>query len=290
MSKVIVAQMIGHSLYLLTLIFKLNDNLISCKLTIAQEFYLAIFMNLLESIVPFDRHATDLAQDLLGLLGVKVTVQNLEHLPKSSPKSSPLIIVCNHRSFLDPFLLTSFLNTPINFVCHRYMGNVPVLREILQTCGGFPLSDEDWYPDLLQHASDLLDRGKTIGIFPEGASPMLNTPASKDLRPFYRGFAHLALQATVPDVQILPVAICSQLEWQCPAVPLSLLRQIDPLEPLFKTDGWHPVVLYQEVIIRLGQPFAIQPYRDRYHGRQAGMVVKDITNLLSRQISELLTA
>jgi 1-acyl-sn-glycerol-3-phosphate acyltransferase len=247
-------------------------------------------MNLLESIVPFDRHTTDLAQDLLGLLGINITVQNLERLPKPGPKSSPLMIVSNHRSFLDPFLLTSCLNIPINFVCHRYMGNIPVLREILQTCGGFPLSHKDWYPDLLQHATDLLDRGKTVGIFPEGASPILNTPAPQDLRTFYRGFAHLALQTAVPDLQVLPVAICSRSEWQCPAVPLSLLRQIDPLEPLFQTDGWHPVVLYQDVTLRLGEPFAVKPYRDRYHGRQASIVVKDITNLLSRQISELLAA
>jgi 1-acyl-sn-glycerol-3-phosphate acyltransferase len=244
-------------------------------------------MNLLESIVPFDRHTTAIAQDILALLGIKVGVQNLEYLPQ---KPSPLMIVCNHRSFLDPLLLTSVLNIPINFACHRYMGNVPVLREVLQTCGGFPLSNEHWYRDLLQHATELLDGGKTIGIFPEGVSPMLNTPGPKDLRTFYRGFAHLALQAAVPDLQILPVAICSQSEWQCPGVPLSLLRQIDPLEPLFQPDGWHPVVLYQEVTLRIGQPFAIKPYRDRYHGRQASIVVKDMTKFLSSRISELLTA
>jgi 1-acyl-sn-glycerol-3-phosphate acyltransferase len=129
-------------------------------------------MNLLESIVPFDSYATAMAQDVLGWLGMNVKVQNLDRLPQSGP----LLIVCNHRSFLDPFLLTSFLNTPINFVCHRYMGNVPVLREVLQTCGGFPLSNSDWYPDLLHHSTELLDRGKTIGIFPEGAAPMLDTP------------------------------------------------------------------------------------------------------------------
>ncbi len=247
-------------------------------------------MNLLDSIVPFDRHTTAIAQDLLGLLGIKVTVQNLEYLPNASAQSNPLIVVCNHRSFIDPFLLTSCLNIPINFVCHRYMGNVPVLREVLQTCGGFPLSDGDWYPNLMQHATDLLDRGKTIGIFPEGVSPMLNPPPPKDLCHFYRGFAHLALQTAVPNMQILPVAICSKSEWKCPAVPLSLLHQIDPSEPLFKSDGWHPVVLYQDVILRVGQPFSIKPYRDRYHGRQASMVVKDMTTLLSRQISELLAA
>lgn len=243
-------------------------------------------MNLLESVIPFDHQAIAFCQELLGGLGLSVTVEHLDRLPKSGP----LIIVCNHRSFLDPFLLTSFLNTPINFVCHRFMGNVPILREVLQTCGGFPLSNDDWYSDLFKNATDLLDRGKTVGIFPEGVAPMLNPPRPKELRTLYRGFAHLALQTTMPNLQILPVAICSKSEWQCPAVPLSLLRQFDPLEPLFKQDGWHPAVMYQNVAIRLGEPFMMDQYRDRYRGRQASMVVRDLTAILSKQVSELLAA
>ncbi len=243
-------------------------------------------MNLLESIAPFDGYATAIAQDIFGWLGIDVKVQNLERLPQYGP----LLIVCNHRSFLDPFVLTSFLNTPINFACHRYMGNVPVLREVLLSCGGFPLSNNDWYRDLLEHSTQILDRGKTIGIFPEGAAPMLATPSPKGLCPFYRGFAHLALQAKVPNLQILPVAICSEAEIQWPAMPLSVLHYLDPLEPLFTKDGWHPAVLYQQATIRIGSPLAVAPYQDGYHGRQAGKVVKDLTATLSQQVADLLAA
>ena len=98
------------------------------------------------------------------------------------------------------------------------------------------------------------------------------------------------MQAAVPNLQILPVAIRSRAEMQLPVVPLSLLQSLDPLEPLFKQDGWHPAVLYQEVSIRLGEPFSIAPYRDRYHGRQAGKVVKDLTATLSHQVADLLAA
>lgn len=242
-------------------------------------------MNLLESIVPYDSYVTAIAQDILSLLGMNVKVHNPERLPQSGP----LLIVSNHRSFLDPLLLTSFLSTPINFVCHRFMGNVPVLREVLQSCGGFPLSD-DWYPDLLHHSTQLLDRGKVIGIFPEGAAPMLNTPNPSNVCPFYRGFAHVALQAAVPNLQILPVAIRSRSELQLPIVPLSLLQYLDPSEPLFKQGGWHPAVLYQEVSIRLGAPLSIAPYQAQYHGRQAGKVVKELTTTLSQQVADLLRA
>jgi hypothetical protein len=77
---------------------------------------------------------------------------------------------------------------------------------------------------------------------------------------------------------------------QWPAVPLSVLHHLDPLEPLFKQDGWHPAVLYREITIRIGQPLAIAPYSENYHGRQAGTVVKDLTATLSRQVADLLVA
>ncbi|WP_310411883.1 lysophospholipid acyltransferase family protein [Chamaesiphon sp. OTE_8_metabat_110] len=117
-------------------------------------------MNLLESIAPFDGYATAIAQDIFGLLGIGVKVQNPERLPSSGP----LLIVCNHRSFLDPFILTSYLNTPINFACHRYMGNVPVLREVLQSCGGFPLTNKDWYRDLVEHSTNYSIEVKRSGF------------------------------------------------------------------------------------------------------------------------------
>lgn len=238
-------------------------------------------MNFLEAILP----DYVLAQDLLKFLGLNVQVQN----PERMPDRGALLIVSNHRSFLDPLLLTSFLRTPINFVCHRYMGNVPILKELLQTCGAFPLTSQSWHQQMLQDAKNLLQQGKAVGIFPEGAAPMLNTNIPQHLSPFYRGFAHLALQATVPHLQILPVGIYAGTEMRWPAVPLSLLHQIDPLEPLFQQDGWHPAVFYQDVSIRIGHPFTIDSYQDRYHGKQAGAVVRELTQIMAAEVTYLLS-
>jgi 1-acyl-sn-glycerol-3-phosphate acyltransferase len=238
-------------------------------------------MNLLTAISP----GYVMAQDFWKFLGLNVCV----HHPERVPAQGPLLIVSNHRSFLDPLLLTSFLGTQINFVCHRYMGNVPILKEILQTCGAFPLTTQDWPQQMLQNASELLQQGKAVGIFPEGAAPMLNHNAPDHLSPFYRGFAHLALQAAVPNLRILPVGILAGSEMRWPAVPLSLLHQIDPLEPLFQRDGWHPAVFYQDVAIRVGQPFAIDDYQDRYHGKQAGIVVRELTQNMAAVVTDLLS-
>jgi 1-acyl-sn-glycerol-3-phosphate acyltransferase len=237
-------------------------------------------MNFLEAFLPDYL----MAQDLWKLLGLNVQVHN----PERIPDRGSLLIVSNHRSFLDPLLLTSFLGTPINFVCHRYMGNVPILKEILQTCGAFPLTNQSWHQQLLQDAKNLLHQGKTIGIFPEGAAPMLNSNTPHHLSPFYRGFAHLALQADVPHLQILPVGIAAGTEMSWPAVPLSLLHQIDPLEPLFQQEGWHPAVFYQDVSIRIGHPFSVKSYQDRYYGKQASAVVRELTQMMTAEVTYLL--
>lgn len=238
-------------------------------------------MNFLEAFLPDYL----MAHDLWKLLGLNAQVQN----PERIPESGSLLIVSNHRSFLDPLLLTSFLGIPINFVCHRYMGNVPILKELLQTCGAFPLTNQSWHQQMLQDAKNLLHQGKAVGIFPEGAAPMLNKQIPHHLSPFYRGFAHLALQAAVPHLQILPVGIAAGTEMRWPAVPLSLLHQIDPLEPLFQQEGWHPAVFYQDVSIRIGQPFSLDTYQDRYRGKQASTVVRELTQLMSTEVTNLLS-
>ncbi len=233
-----------------------------------------------------------MAQDFWKLLGLNIAID----YPDRLPIDSPLLIVSNHRSFLDPFLLVSLLGLPIHFVCHRYMGNVPILRDVLQTCGAFPLhnalgeqrSQQEWQKNMLVDARSLLQQGKAVGIFPEGAAPMLASLAPKQLSPFYRGFAHLALQADIPNLQILPVGIDASTEMCLPLVPLNLLHQIDPSEPLFRQHGWHPAVFYQDVTMRVGQPFAIEPYQNRYYGKQAGVVAKDLTQFLAAEITHLL--
>ena len=72
-------------------------------------------------------------------------------------------------------------------------------------------------------------------------------------------------------------------------VPLSLLHYIDPSEPLFQQDGWHPAVFYQDVSIRIGQPFSMEAYQERYYGKQASAVVRELTQLMTAEVTYLLS-
>lgn len=56
------------------------------------------------------------------------------------PSDGAVLVVSNHRSFMDAPILMSAVERPIRFACHHYMGQVPVMREIVtEQLGCFPL-------------------------------------------------------------------------------------------------------------------------------------------------------
>ncbi len=214
------------------------------------------------------------------------------------PQSSPMVIVSNHRSFMDAPILIAALERPIRFACHHYMGQVPVMREIVTGLGCFPLeAAPSRQQGFFQQALQLLQANQAVGVFPEGTAPMVNFTKPNGITDFQRGFAHLALRADVgsdtvkpvKDLVILPVAISSIDETNTSAVPLRLLSLFDPSEPLFNQNGWHPLVIYRRVAVLIGRPYRItKSMRQQYQGKQAKTVVADLTNSCQAEITELL--
>ena len=214
------------------------------------------------------------------------------------PQSSPVLVVSNHRSFMDAPILIAAVERPIRFACHHYMGQVPVMREIVTELGCFPLeAAPSRQQGFFQQALHLLQANQAVGVFPEGTNPMVNYTKPNGIGDFQRGFAHLALRAEggsdtvkpVKDLVILPVAIASIEEKSTSAVPLRLLSLFEPTEPLFAQDGWHPLVIYRRVAVLIGRPYRITPsMKQQYQGKQAKTVVADITNSCQAEIIELL--
>lgn len=207
------------------------------------------------------------------------------------PRDASVLVVSNHRSFMDALVLMTALSSPIRFACHHYMGQVPIMREIVTgPVGCFPLEDGQHRQQsffLMSHM--LLQSKQMVGVFPEGTKPMVEYTKPNMLGEFQRGFAHLALRAAVEDLVILPIAIASLEEVNTAAFPLRLLSLFDPSEPLFHQSGWHPLVIYHRVAVLIGRPYWITPlHKKQYQGKQAKTVVAELTEHCQCEIANLL--
>ena len=178
----------------------------------------------------------DVSQFLLGAF----LTQTFTYFKNRIPNHSSLLVVSNHRSFMDTPILMSVLESPICFACDRYMGQVPLLRKIVtEQLGCLPLEANHQRPSsFLKNLEGLLQVKEAVGIFPEGTQAMVTFTQPNRVGKFQRGFAHLALRARVENLGVLPVANASLEETNTSFVPLKMLSFFDPTEPLFNRTGW----------------------------------------------------
>lgn len=221
---------------------------------------------------------------LLAGLGTRIFLHHGDRIPRDCA----VLMVGNHRSFLDPIVLMATLDRPIRFACHPFMGRVPLLRETVAAVGAFPLDHRP--KPFFQRAAGLLRAREMVGIFPEGAAPMLRPTLPDRVGLFHRGFAHLALRAPVRELALLPVAIAS-MEEECisSGIPIKVLGWFDPDEPEFDRLGSHPALVYRRVNVLVGRPYWVKPQlQGQYRGRAAKAAVADLTGYCEAEIADLL--
>lgn len=227
----------------------------------------------------------ELSRWMLFSMGIDIRLYQAERLPQS-----PYLIISNHRSFLDAPLLVAAAAKPIHFACHHYMSQVPVMKNIVEALGCFPLDGpKERGRTFFKQAMHFLQSQHSIGVFPEGTNPMVDVTAPDEVSSFHRGFAHLALRAPIEPLKIVPTAIIALEEKQQDTVPFKLLGWFDPSEPLFQQSGRHPAVIYRKVAVVVGEPITIdEMYRQSYKGRQASRIANELTETCQESVRSLL--
>ena len=115
------------------------------------------------------------------------------------PKTGPFIIVANHSSLLDGFVLVSSVKPKITFMSAAYLFKMPFVGNILRGVGAIPVQGKGNDIKLIKNAMKVLQAGGVLGIFPEG-----RITNEKDDFSAKAGAAYLAVKADVP---IIPMAI-----------------------------------------------------------------------------------
>ncbi len=174
------------------------------------------------------------------------------------PASGPAIIVVNHVSHVDPFLVAKLVidaaRTP-RFLAKDSIFDVPVVGAAMRGMGHIPVKRGSM--DAVQSlaaAVDALDRGRLIVLHPEGT-----VTRDPDGWPMVgkSGAARLAL--LVPDVPVIPVA-----QW-------GVQDSIDMYRKRYR------IVPRPRHTLSIGEPIDLSAYRD-----------KDVTSALLREVTDVL--
>lgn len=185
---------------------------------------------------------------------VRVRVEGQEHLPKSGP----VILAANHRSFLDSMFIPLIVSRRVTFVAKaeyfdswktawffRGVGQIPIRRE-----GGSASQGA------LDAAADVLRGGGVFGIYPEGTRTRTGR-----LHRGHTGVARLALQCNAP---IVPVGLIGTDE----------VQPVDRKLPRFG----------RTVTVRFGEPLDMEHY---HHGDHDHLTLRAITDELMFELQQL---
>ncbi len=137
---------------------------------------------------------------VLDAIGFRPFVKALYRIELSGaeriPAAGPCILVANHESLVDPFVLGTVTTRKIRYMAKAELWKNPLLARIMDAFGTFPIDRGIGDADALGRAGRLLDAGELLGIFPQG------TCLPYRRRPYLRGAARLALAKGVPIVPV----------------------------------------------------------------------------------------
>jgi 1-acyl-sn-glycerol-3-phosphate acyltransferase len=178
------------------------------------------------------------------------------------PRSGPLILASNHRSFIDSVVIPAVAPRPVNFLAKSdYFEGRGIkgrlVKEWFVTFGAMPVDRDDSRAAIasLDTALGVLAEGGAFGIYPEGTR-------SRDGR-LYRGRTGVAQLALTSGAPIVPVGLIGT----------------DRLQPVGSN---RPRLV--RITVKFGEPIVV---RGRYDGVPPGKARREITDAVMDAIQKL---
>jgi 1-acyl-sn-glycerol-3-phosphate acyltransferase len=114
------------------------------------------------------------------------------------PATGPVIVACNHVSYLDPVALGIALQRPLTYLAKKQLFAIPVLGPVITALGTYPVDREAGGLTALRAAVRVLKEGNCVGIFPEGTRNLTGDAEEK---------GGAALLAALSGAPVVPAAI-----------------------------------------------------------------------------------
>jgi 1-acyl-sn-glycerol-3-phosphate acyltransferase len=114
------------------------------------------------------------------------------------PVTGPLIVACNHVSYLDPVAVGVGLPRMVTYLAKKELFAIPLLGPVIRGCGAYPLDRHAGGVAAVRAALRVLKEGRCVGIFPEGTRNLRGMAGEKG------GAAFLAALSGAP---VVPAAV-----------------------------------------------------------------------------------
>ncbi len=148
----------------------------------------------------FQRCCWDFGQFLSKIISsvlFRLRVQGTENIPKSGP----VLMITNHQSFLDPWLIGIKLRRQVHFMARDTLFKGGFLGWLMEILNSYPVKRGAADLQAIRITIERLDDARLVNIFPEGTRSM-----DGSISPLAPGLT-LILHRAPAALQIVPVAI-----------------------------------------------------------------------------------
>lgn len=136
----------------------------------------------------------------ISLLIVKIFFPYKVINKKAAKLKGPYVIVCNHLSNADGFMVGSTIHEKTYFLCKKEWFKHKIISWFFLSCGAIPVDRENADVQALKNSLKVLKSGKKLIIFPEGT----RNKTDERLLPIKGGAGVLAAKTCV---NVLPMYI-----------------------------------------------------------------------------------
>ena len=170
-SRIIAANNILNAVFMVASA-ALAIGLLSAGLTIPELFFIMAGLNVAVSVYIYTQVPEFLMRFLVWIMTsvmYRITARDLDNIPDKGP----VLLVCNHVSYVDALVIAGACRRPVRFVMEHGIFKIPVINFIFRTAGAIPICSKKQNPEVYERSFDLiaenLDRGEVVCLFPEGA-------------------------------------------------------------------------------------------------------------------------
>src|SRR5271165_2479769 len=86
---------------------------------------------------------------------------------RNVPKSGPVLVIANHQSFLDPWIVGIAVKRHLTYLARKTLFKNPVFAQLIRSVNAVPIDQEGVSKEGLKTVIDQLREGKAVLVFPE---------------------------------------------------------------------------------------------------------------------------